>query len=268
MNALDIQTLACGAYGWFQQALIRLCVCAAAALFAVLILRTQTVRDAAARIASLWRGATHFTRLAVLKLLSVCVIDAGIKTNSPPLGMMMPILPSLPQSVVQQITDQEIAQGWRLVAETNCEASVYAIPDGITPSFNWHKRGTFGEWSRLDLGDFAFPLGTNDGAVTSFSVFNDGRIRPTPRDVGREICAVGVPMLAMQGASRFWAAEEAACTRDACPCRVKSLTWENFFLHADTNAPVNAQIRLFENGDFITRSNDVERVYRRVEPFD
>ena len=50
MNALEIQTLACGAYGWFQQALIRLCVCAAVALFAVLILRTQTVRDAAARL--------------------------------------------------------------------------------------------------------------------------------------------------------------------------------------------------------------------------
>ena len=88
MNALDIQTFACGAYGWFQQALIRLCVCAAVALFVVLVLRTQPVRDAIARIAALWRGATHFTRLAVLTLLSVCVIDAGIKTNSPPLGMM------------------------------------------------------------------------------------------------------------------------------------------------------------------------------------
>ena len=47
-----IQTLVCGAYGWFQQALIRLCVCAAVALFVVLVLRTQTVRNAAARIAA------------------------------------------------------------------------------------------------------------------------------------------------------------------------------------------------------------------------
>ena len=44
MNMIEIQAFACVAYGWFQQALIRLCVCAAAALFAVLILRTQTVR--------------------------------------------------------------------------------------------------------------------------------------------------------------------------------------------------------------------------------
>ena len=79
MKLVMIQAFACGAYGWFQQALIRLCVCAAVALLAVLVLRTQPIRDAAARIAALWRGASHFTRLAVLSLLSVCVIDAGEK---------------------------------------------------------------------------------------------------------------------------------------------------------------------------------------------
>jgi len=158
-------------------------------------------------------------RLVAMSLVFGFVIHAGTKTNSPPLGMMMPILPSLPQSVVQQITDQEIAQGWRLESVTTNDAVSYAMPEGVSPTFNWHKRGTFGEWSRLDLGDFAFPIGTNGETVTSFSVFSDGRIRPRPRDVGREICAVGVPMLAMQGASRFWVAEEAACTRDARPYR-------------------------------------------------
>ena len=82
MTLIDIQTLVCGAYGWFQQALIRLCVCAAVALFAVLVLRTQPILDAAARIAALWREASHFTRLAVLTLLSVCIIDAGEKMRS------------------------------------------------------------------------------------------------------------------------------------------------------------------------------------------
>ena len=162
--------------------------------------------------------------------------------------------------------DEDIARGYREVAETNCEASVYAMPEGITPSFNWHKRGTFGEWARLDLGGFAFPLGTNDEAVTTFSVFNDGRMRPTPRDAAREICAVGVPMLALQGASRFWVADVAR--PEAAPYQSKLLTWENFFLNADTNTPVNAQIELFQNGDFTTRSNALERIYRRVAYFD
>ena len=232
-------------------------------------------RSAQSTTALLRRLRTWIDGIVFTLLFTACVLIGGTKTNSPPMGLMVPLPPSLPQSVVQTVTDEDIARGYREVAETNCEASVYAMPEGITPSFSWHKRGTFGEWARLDLGDFAFPLGTNDGAVTSFSVFNDGRIRPTPRDAAREICAVGVPMLAMQGASRFWVGEEVATERDPPglvtterdPPRIR-LTWENFFLNADTNAPVNAQIELVANGDFVTRSNDVERIYRRVEPFD
>ncbi|MBQ4198768.1 MAG: hypothetical protein II649_02680 [Kiritimatiellae bacterium] len=53
------------------------------------------------------------------------------------------------------VTQEEIERGWRFVAETDCEAGVYAMPDGVSPSFNWHRRGTFGEWARLDLGGFA-----------------------------------------------------------------------------------------------------------------
>ena len=48
----------------------------------------------------------------------------------------------------------------------------------------------------------------------------------------------------------------------------QSLTWENFFIGEDTNTPVNAQMRLYENGDFTTSSNDLVTVCRRVEPFD
>ena len=223
-------------------------------------------RSAHSTTALLRRLRTWIDGIVFTLLFTACVLIGGTKTNSPPMGLMVPLPPSLPQSVVQTVTDEDIARGHREVAETNCEASVYAMPEGITPSFNWHKRGTFGEWALLDLGDFAFPLGTNDGAVTSFSVFNDGRIRPTPRDAAREICAVGVPMLAMQGASRFWVADVAR--PEAAPYQSKLLTWENFFLNADTNTPVNAQIELFQNGDFTTRSNALERIYRRVAYFD
>ena len=110
--------------------------------------------------------------------------------------------------------------------------------------------------TRLELGGFEFPMGTNGALYTSFSVFNDGKIRPTPRDTAHEISAVGVPMLAMQGASRFWIMD----SDDGS----KLLTWENFFLNADTNAPVNAQIRLCPGGDFTARSNEVARQYRRI----
>ena len=61
-------------------------------MFVVLILRTQPVRDAVARIAALWRDAAHFTRLAVLTLLFGLVIYAGTKTNSLQL-LQMPFTP-------------------------------------------------------------------------------------------------------------------------------------------------------------------------------
>ena len=210
-----------------------------------------------------WRDLrTGLDKMVFIGLFTACALIGGTKTNSPPL-LQIPLPPALPQAVVQEITEGEIAQGWRLESMTTNDAVSYTMPDGVSPPFNWHRRGTFGEWARLDLGDFEFPLGTNDATFSSLSVFSDGRIRPTPRDAIREICAVGVPMLAMQDASRFWVADAGRP-----PNPSKLLTWENFFLNADTNAPVNAQIELFPNGDFTTRSNNVEQVYRRVAYFD
>ena len=105
------------------------------------------------------------------------------------------------------VTDAEVAKGYREACILTNEHFSYAMPSNATLVGNWHKRGTFGEWMRLELGDFAFPIGTNATAYSSFSVFNDGKIRPIPRDVAHEICAVGVPMLAMQDESRFWVAD-------------------------------------------------------------
>ena len=160
MNALEIQTLACGAYGWFQRALIRLCVCAAAAL----ILRTQTVRDAAAWIAALWREASYWMRLVAMSLVFGFVIHAGTKTNFPPPGMMMPLPPPLPQSVARQITEQEIAQGWRLESVTTNDAVSYEMPTNGVEYMPW-SRGR-GAHFALDLGGFCFPFGTGTVAAT------------------------------------------------------------------------------------------------------
>ena len=161
-----------------------------------------------------------------------------------------------------QATIDDISRGWRVESVTTNAAVSYAMPTNAALVGNWHIHGatsSFGN-NRIDFGDWAFPLGTNDEAFSSFWYFIDGRIRPTPRDAAHEICAVGVPMSAVPGQSRFWTAEE--------PDGVRVLTWEDFFLGGDTNIPINAQIRLYPNGDFTTRSNEVETVYRRVNPDD
>ena len=275
-----------------QQVLMRACLMGLAASLVVLAFRSSLVRDSIARLTLLWRGMTTFGRAAVCSFLLVGILIGGDKTNNvnnlPPqmthgggsfetgftglTGLSAALLyqPSSPNPVnlvnpVQnqspvQTTIEDISRGYRQVCVTTNENVSYTMPTGAAIVGNWHKRGTFSEWMRLDLGGFAFPLGTNETAYSAFSVFNDGKIRPTPRDDAHEICAVGVSMLAMQGASRFWVAE--------CDDGSKLLTWENLFLNADTNTPVNAQIQLYPNGGFATRSNDVETVYERINPHD
>ena len=79
-------------------------------------------------------------------------------------------------------------------------------------------------------------------------------------DASNRLVATGAPMSAVPQVSRFW---DAPTTNGS-----HLLTWENFFLNRDTNTPVSAQLELMPSGDFIARSNLVERLYRRVNPDD
>ena len=172
-----------------------------------------------------------------------------------------------------QTTIDDIMRGWRVESVTTNAAVSYAMPTNAALVGNWHIHGAASSFGNnvvdfgvlrtsgtLVLTNWSFPLGTNDEAFSSFWYFIDGRIRPTPRDAAHEICAVGVPMSAVPGQSRLWRldGDDGSCV----------LTWENFFLGGDTNCPVNAQIVLSPNGDFLTRSNDVETVCRRISPDD
>ncbi len=242
MNALDIQTFACGAYGWFQQALIRLCVCAVVALFVVLVLRTQTVRDAIARIAALWREASHWMRLVAMSLVFGFVLYAGTKTNSPPLSMMMP---SLPQSVVQQITEQEIAQGWRLESVLTNDAVSYAMPTNGVEYMPWSLGGGYETHFPLDLGEFAFPFGTN--VVRRVDVVSGGMVESLPRQrvdgqysSVMSICAAREYASIVPGVGRFWWADAVATERDP-PNLVKLVTWENVYAGRDRTGQYNAK---------------------------
>ena len=172
-----------------------------------------------------------------------------------------------------QTTLDDIARGWRVECAATNENISYEMPSNGSLVGNFHVHGAASSFGNnvVDFGavrtsgtlvptNWAFPIGTNNAAFSSFWYFVDGRIRPTPKDAMHEICAVGVPMSAVPGQSRLWRLDGDDGSR--------ILTWENFFLGGDTNAPVNAQIVLWPNGDFITRSNDVETVCRRVNPDD
>ena len=135
-----------------------------------------------------------------------------------------------------QTTSGDIARGWRVESVATNAAVLYAMPTNATLVGNWHVHGA------------ASSFGNN---VVDFGVV---------RTSGTLVCAVGVPMSAVPGQSRLWRLDGEDGSR--------TITWENFFLGGDTNCPVNAQIVLWPNGDFITRSNEVETVCRRVNPDD
>ena len=215
-------------------------------------------------VAWAWRSRMWFERFALVGLLSVSLLFGGGKTNSPPL-FLMPIPPSLQQAAVPEITQEEIAQGWRVESVVTNAAVSYAMPTNGVEYMPWSLRGGYESRFALDIGDFAFPFGT--GVVHRLDVLSGGAVESLPRTSYMSICAARAWASIVPGVGRFWWAE-AAGTRDACPYQVKLLTWENVYAGRDCTDQYNAQIELRSDGNFITRSNNVERVCRRVLPFD
>ena len=147
---------------------------------------------------------------------------------------------------------------FRLESETTNETYSYAMPTNGMCRGNWWLRGAYEDVFRLDLGGMLFPLGTN--LCDSLWVYTWGMVGARLGDASNRIVAAGAPMSAVPQVSRFW---DAPTTNGS-----HLLTWENFFLNRDTNTPVSAQLELMPSGDFIARSNLVERLYRRVNPDD
>ena len=185
------------------------------------------------------------------------------------------------------VTPEDIVRGWQLwEVRTNCNVS-YTMPEGAALASNWWVRGAFEDCSIVRLGDcsiggyvsqsnnlnnpnnqtMSFPFGTNE--YDSVWAFTWGKIRFELGNTNTEIVAVGAPMSAVPYRSRLWSAADTN--------RARVVTWENFVLGRERlSAPagesaggtVNAQIELRSTGDFITRSNEVETVYRRIDDFD
>ena len=119
---------------------------------------------------------------------------------------------------------------------------------------------------------FLMPL-PSTGVVCRLDVLSGGMVESLPRQrVGGQyssamsICAAREWASIVPGVRRFWWAD--AARPESASYQSKLLTWENVYAGRDSTGQYNAQIELRGDGNFITRSNNVERVYRRVLPFD
>ena len=177
------------------------------------------------------------------------------------------------------VVDPDVVRGYRLASVCTNDDISYAMPADGTVHGTWHLTGAYedvmqvGIWEqRTGTGGWSFPLGNN--FCTSLWAYTWGKVRPQLKNASNEIAAVGAPMSAIPGVSRFWTA--------GTPNDSYLMTWENFAVGRVGKAEVdslqavgrplpplvNAQIELHGNGGFVTRSNGVESVWRRVNPDD
>ena len=175
------------------------------------------------------------------------------------------------------VTLDDIARGWQLWEVRTNSNVCYMMPEDATLATNWWVRGAYENVKPIDFGSWRFPFGTNEH--DSLWAFSWGKARFALGDAETEIVAVGAPMSAVPYRSRLWSAA------DTNGARV--VTWENFVLgralkedvdsltSGETPLPLCsplplccAQIELRSTGDFIVRSNEIEKVYHRIDDFD
>ena len=162
------------------------------------------------------------------------------------------------------VTPEEVARGWRVESVVTNDAVSYAMPTNGVEYMPWSLRGGYETRFPLDLGDFSFPFGT--GVVRRVDVLSGGMVESLPRPSCMSICAAREWASIVPGVGKFWWAD--TVRSESAPYQSKLLTWENVFAGRDRTGQYNAQIELWSDGNFTTRSNNVENVCRRVLPFD
>ena len=157
------------------------------------------------------------------------------------------------------VTTEDIERGYRLASVTTNLTVSYSCPINGDVWKSWTRRGAFCDWFTLKFpSGWEFPLSSNN--LDRVTVFSNAKIRPNLRAVSDEISALPSSASAVPNVSEFW---HATSTNDS-----QLLTWRNFRYDRGSGDAVNAQIELFRNGDFVVRSNTVERTFSRIVPFD
>lgn len=243
-----------------------------------------TLRRPLAKVLARLRAMPRISQVAACVFVAVATVQAQKQsgsTNEPPLnapgpgggllgGMHVgPVLRPLPQlriiggGGVATVSAEDVVRGYCMVCETNDACHAYAMPTNAMFLGNAHIRGAASGFGMnvVDFGAWSFPFGSNGVLRSRLWWFPDGRVRALPHDAADEISAGVEGALAVQGESRLWWAEGENDSR--------VLTWEGVFAGGDTNAAVNLQVVLGGGGDwFETWSNDVGRVYARLDPDD
>ena len=206
-----------------------------------------------------WRKATAPGRSVFFIAVLCAMLYAGTKTNQVDqtsrtnevemVGgcgqsnlMLRSTSPLTFASDTTPVTPEDIVYGWQRLGPFTNDTLVYTMPEDAVLATNWWLRGAFEDVTR----------------VSNLWAYSWGKVRFALTDTN-EIVAVGAPMSAIPFSSRLWSAAD---TNGAF-----RITWENFVL-GRSNSLVSAQVELRANGDYVTRSNELETVWRHIDPND
>ncbi len=226
-------------------------VCLSALLLIACVSAIAKLSKATGRpLDGLWRKSRAI--FIALALLACCTTLDAQKTNT-----MLRVIHRLVTSA-QTVSEDDIARGWRQEGATTNAEPFAEMPSNAIEYTQWVRRGGRETSFPLDLGGFVFPLGTN--RVSRFDVLSGGAVEPLPRGTSAAIYAAREQASLVPGVSRFWSADADG--------GAKVLRWDRVFAGRDSTGEYTAEMRFFQNGDFTTRSNEVETAYRRVNPDD
>ena len=201
-------------------------------------------------LGGLWRKSRAI--FIALALFACCTTLDAQKTNT-----MLRVIHRLVTSA-QTVSEDDITRGYRQEGATTNAEPFAEMPSNAIEYAQWSRRGGRETSFPLDLGGFVFPLGTN--RVSRFDVLSGGAVEPLTRGTSAAIYAAREYTSLVPGVSRFRSAD----AEDGA----KVLRWDRVFANRDRSGEYTAEIRFFQNGDFTTRSNEVETAYRRVNPDD
>ena len=230
--------------------LLMQCCLAALSVVVAAYVPWRLAKAAGGPLGGLWRKSRAI--FIALAFLACCTTLDAQKTNT-----MLRVIQRLVTSA-QTVSEDEIARGYRQEGATTNAEPFAEMPSNAIEYTQWARRGGRETSFPLDLGGFVFPLGTN--RVSRFDVLSGGAVEPLPRGTSAAIYAAREYASLVPGVSRFRSAD----AEDGA----KVLRWDRVFASRDRTGEYTAEMRFFQNGDFMTRSNEVETVYRRVNPDD
>ena len=154
------------------------------------------------------------------------------------------------------VSDEESVLGYRLDSVRTNATYSYACPTNGVRDWAWHRAGGHSAFRRHDL-KWTFSIGTNE--IDYVAVFQLGSVFKTPRDKISLFPIYDGVLSFRPGVSDFWTLFDE---------ERQVFTWYDVMPYYNTNDITSIQLELRRGGDFLIRSNAIEKIYHRINPDD